>query len=40
MTMLRRLLLVEWCGLLAAIVVGAGALAFIAPSFLTDSISM
>jgi ribose transport system permease protein len=34
--MLRRLLLVEWSGLVAAIVVGAGALAFIAPNFLTE----
>jgi ribose transport system permease protein len=33
---LRRLLLVEWSGLAAAIVAGAGALAFIAPNFLTE----
>ena len=36
MTMLRRLLLVEWSGLAAAIVAGAVALAFIAPNFLTE----
>src|ERR1700757_1085035 len=36
MTMLRRILLVEWSGLVAGIVVGAGALAFIAPNFLTE----
>ena len=36
MKMFRRLLLVEWSGLAAAIVVGAGALAFIAPNFLTQ----
>ena len=36
MTMLRRLLLVEWSGLVAAIVIGGVALAFIAPNFLTE----
>jgi ribose transport system permease protein len=35
-TRLRRLLLVEWSGLAAAIVIGAGALAAIAPNFLTE----
>ena len=35
MTALRRLLLVEWSGLAAAIVAGACALAVIAPNFLT-----
>jgi ribose transport system permease protein len=35
-TQLRRLLLVEWSGLAAAIVIGAGALAVIAPNFLTE----
>ncbi|MGO8801284.1 MAG: ABC transporter permease [Roseiarcus sp.] len=36
MNLLRRLLLVEWSGLAAAIVLGAGALAIIAPNFLTE----
>jgi ribose transport system permease protein len=36
MNVFRRLLLVEWSGLAAAIVIGAGALAFIAPNFLTE----
>jgi ribose transport system permease protein len=36
MTVFRRLLLVEWSGLAAAIVIGAAALAFIAPNFLTE----
>jgi ribose transport system permease protein len=34
--MLRRLLLVEWSGLLAAIVIGGAVLAFLAPNFLTE----
>ncbi|MCB1501907.1 MAG: ABC transporter permease [Bauldia sp.] len=34
--MLRRLLLVEWSGLLAAIVLGSIALTFLAPNFLTE----
>ena len=36
MSVFRRLLLIEWSGLAAAIVVGAGALAYIAPNFLTE----
>ena len=36
MNLLRRLLLVEWSGLAAAIVIGAGALAIVAPNFLTE----
>jgi ribose transport system permease protein len=36
MNLFRRLLLVEWSGLAAAIVIGAGALAVIAPNFLTE----
>lgn len=36
MSLLRRLLLVEWSGLAAAIVLGALALAIIAPNFLTE----
>jgi hypothetical protein len=34
----RRLLLIEWSGLVAAIFIGSGALALIAPNFLTESI--
>ena len=34
--MLRRLLLVEWSGLLAAIVIGGAVLAVLAPNFLTE----
>jgi len=34
--MLRRLLLVEWSGLLVAIVLGSAVLAFLAPNFLTE----
>jgi ribose transport system permease protein len=36
MNLFRRLLRVEWSGLAAATVVGAAALAFIAPNFLTE----
>src|ERR1700722_12993433 len=36
MKWLRRLVLVEWSGLAAAIVLGAAALSFIAPNFLTE----
>jgi ribose transport system permease protein len=36
MTMLRRLLLVEWSGLAAAIVIGGVVLAFVSPNFLTE----
>ena len=36
MSWFRRLLLVEWSGLAAAIVLGAIALSFIAPNFLTE----
>jgi ribose transport system permease protein len=36
MPLLRRLLVVEWSGLAAAIVLGAAALALIAPNFLTE----
>jgi ribose transport system permease protein len=32
----RRVLRVEWSGLVAAIIIGSGALAFIAPNFLTE----
>ena len=35
-TVFRRLLLIEWSGLVAAIVVGSVALALIAPNFLTE----
>jgi ribose transport system permease protein len=35
MKVFRRLLLIEWSGLVAAIFIGASALAFIAPNFLT-----
>lgn len=36
MSLLRRLLLVEWSGLAAAIVIGAVVLAFLSPNFLTE----
>jgi ribose transport system permease protein len=36
MSLFRRLLLVEWSGLVAAILLGAAALALIAPNFLTE----
>jgi ribose transport system permease protein len=36
MSLFRRLLLVEWSGLVVAILLGAGALALIAPNFLTE----
>ena len=36
MRVFRRLLLVEWSGLVAAILIGSGALALIAPNFLTE----
>jgi ribose transport system permease protein len=36
MSLFRRLLMIEWSGLAAAIVLGAFALSFIAPNFLTE----
>src|SRR5581483_1257424 len=36
MSLVRRLLLVEWSGLAAAIVIGAVALALVSPNFLTE----
>jgi ribose transport system permease protein len=36
MSLFRRLLMIEWSGLAAAIVLGAVALSFIAPNFLTE----
>jgi ribose transport system permease protein len=35
-TILRRLLMVEWSGLLAAIILGAAVLAWLSPAFLTE----
>lgn len=36
MTLLRRVLLVEWSGLAVAIIIGAGVLSFLTPNFLTE----
>jgi len=35
-TLLRRILLVEWSGLAVAIIIGAGVLSFLTPNFLTE----
>jgi len=35
-TLLRRVLLVEWSGLAVAIIIGAGVLSFLTPNFLTE----